>query len=605
MGGTDVEKPWMKHWPSGVPKSIKYIEMPVYNFLSRAAKRNPERVASIYNDREITYSEYEELSNRFASALAELGVKKGDRVAIHLLNVPQFVISYFGALKAGATIVPCNPLFAERELEIILSDSGSETIITFDLDLTYKRIINIKDKTKLRNIIRTGLDDYLLFPDKILSPNIERKKVEDAKKDGSYVFSELLKVETKTPRAKISPKKDLAHLSYTGGTTGTPKGVMLTHFNVVANVLQNTFWMIPLTTEKDTDIPIWQKFMMNTEKSDEQIAKELQDEGIEVSPDEVTRLINQRHVTFSAVPWFHAMGMIAYLDLPIFNIQTMVIFSRYDPKEYLEAIEKYKPDAIGGAPPMFVPLLNYPEFKKYDLSSIKCIASGAGPLPVTNLKQLQEATSGTVIEAYGLTEVTMGVLYNPASKDALRKPGSVGIPLSDTGAKIVDAETGTKELSAGELGEIIVRGPQVMKGYWNKPEETKNVLREGWLFTGDLGRMDEDGYFYIVDRKKDLLKYKGYSVFPRDIEEVLYEHPAIKDCAVVGKPDESVGELPVAFVVLKDGASATKEQLMEFVAERVAPYKKIKDVIFKDVLPISLAGKVLRRVLREEASKMS
>ncbi|MGQ9721647.1 MAG: AMP-binding protein [Candidatus Jordarchaeum sp.] len=600
-----MEKPWLKLWPSGVPKSLKYPEMPVYNFLSRAAKKIPNRILSIYNDREITYGEYEELTNRFASALIELGVKKGDRIAIHLLNVPQFVISYFGALKAGATIFPCNPLLVERELETLLNDSGTETIITFDIDLTYKKVESVKDKTKLRNVIKTGLDDYLLFPEKILSPDTERKKTEEAKKNDDYLFPELLKVETKTTGVKVNPKEDLAHLSYTGGTTGTPKGVMLTHFNVTANIMQNTFWMIPLTAERDIDIPIWQKVMMKTEKSDEEIAEELQAEGIEATPEDVARLINKRRLTFAAVPWFHAMGMIAYLCLPICNMQTMVIFLRFDPKEYLEAIEKYKPDAIGGAPPMFVPLLNHPDFKKYDLSSVKLIASGAAPLPVTNLKRLQEATSGTVIEAYGLTEVTMGVLYNPASKDAVRKPGSVGMPLIDTDAKIVDAETGTKELSPGELGEIVVKGPQIMKGYWNKPEETKNVLREGWLHTGDLGKMDEDGYFYIVDRKKDMLKYKGYSVFPRDIEEVLHEHPAVKECAVIGKPDESVGELPVAFVVLKEGASATKEELIDYVSERVAPYKKIRDVIFKDMLPISLAGKVLRRVLREEISKMS
>ena len=602
MGGERiVKRPWMKNWPSGVPRSIDYPEIPVYSILTRAAKRVPKRVLSIYNEGEITYEEYDELSNRFASALVDLGVKKGDMVAIHLLNVPQFIVSYFGALKAGATIVPCNPLFAERELITLLNDSGAETIITFDIDLTYKKISSIRDKTNLRNVIITGLDDHLKFPE-ALSQDVERKEVEEAMREEDYLFSELLKVDSKTTGVSINPREDLAHLSYTGGTTGTPKGVMLTHFNVVANLLQNTFWMAPLTSEREVDIPIWRKLVMNPEKSDEEIAEELQAEGVEVTPDEVAELVNRRRVTFAAVPWFHAMGMIAYMDLPILNMQTMVIFLRFDPTKYLEAIEKYRPDAIGGAPPLFVPLLNHPDFERYDLSSVKVIASGAAPLPVANLKKLQEATSGTVIEAYGLTEVTMGVLYNPASKDALRKPGSVGIPIIDTDAKIVDAETGTRELPPGELGEIVVKGPQVMLGYWNKPEETRNVLRDGWLHTGDLGRMDEDGYFYIVDRKKDLIKYKGYSVFPRDVEEVLHEHPAVKECAVVGKPDEAVGELPVAFVVLKEGASATREELIEFVAGQVAPYKKIRDVIFKESLPISLAGKVLRRVLRDEVS---
>ncbi len=595
----------MQHWPRDVPKSLEYLEIPVYNILSRAAKRLPDRVLSIYNERKITYGEYDKLANRLASALIDLGVKKGDRIGLHLLNVPQFIISYFGSLKAGATIVPCNPLFAERELTTLLNDSGTETVITFDIDLTYQKINAVRDKTKLRNVITTSLDDYLLLPDEILSPEAERKKVEEAKKNDDYLLSELLRVEEKTTGVKINPKEDLAHLAYTGGTTGTPKGVMLTHFNVMSNVMQNSYWLTPPLSEKDVDIPIIQKFMMNPEKSDEQIAKELQSEGIEVSLEDVTSAISKSYMQFCAVPWFHAMGMIGYLDLPLFCMNTIVIFLRFDPKEYLEAIEKYKPDVIGGAPPMYIPLLNYPDFGKYDLSSIKIVGSGAAPLPVANLKKMQEATSGMVVEGYGLTEVTMGVLYNPATKDGLRKPGSVGMPTIDSEAKVVDAETGTKELPIGELGEIICKGPQVMKGYWKKPEETKNVLRNGWLHTGDLGRMDEDGYFYIVDRKKDMLKYKGYSVFPRDIEEVLHEHPAVKDCAVVGKPDETVGELPVAFVVLKEGISATKEELMEYVAEQVAPYKKIRDVIFKDMLPVSLAGKVLRRILREEASKMS
>ncbi|MHA1432169.1 MAG: AMP-binding protein, partial [Candidatus Freyarchaeota archaeon] len=263
-----------------------------------------------------------------------MGVKKGDMVAIHLLNVPQFIVSYFGALKAGATIVPCNPLFAERELITLLNDSGAETIITFDIDLTYKKISSIRDKTNLRNVIITGLDDHLKFPE-ALSQDVERKEVEEAMREEDYLFSELLKVDSKTTGVSINPREDLAHLSYTGGTTGTPKGVMLTHFNVVANLLQNTFWMAPLTSEREVDIPIWRKLVMNPEKSDEEIAEELQAEGVEVTPDEVAELVNRRRVTFAAVPWFHAMGMIAYMDLPILNMQTMVIFLRFDPTEYL------------------------------------------------------------------------------------------------------------------------------------------------------------------------------------------------------------------------------------------------------------------------------
>jgi long-chain acyl-CoA synthetase len=277
----------------------------------------------------------------------------------------------------------------------------------------------------------------------------------------------------------------------------------------------------------------------------------------------------------------------------------MVVFPRFDPGQYLQAIEKYEASAIGGAPQLFIPLVNHPDFKKYDLSTIKMVSSGAAPLPVPVMEQMSKSFPGIVKEGYGLTEVTMASNINPPSRQGL-KVGSVGLPLADTEIKIVDLDTGTKGLSPGEVGEVCIKGPQVMQGYWNKPEETKNVLRDSWVYTGDIGREDEDGYLYIVDRKKDMLIYKGYNVYPRDLEELMAKHPAVQQCAVIGKLDPEGGEIPVAFVVLKGGATATAGELLDYCAQNVAPYKKIRQVIFKKELPISGVGKVLKKELRKE-----
>ena len=277
----------------------------------------------------------------------------------------------------------------------------------------------------------------------------------------------------------------------------------------------------------------------------------------------------------------------------------MIVFPRFDPTQYLQAIEKYEADISGGAPQMFIPLVNHPDFKKYNLSSIRLVSSGAAPLPIPVLEQMLNAFPGVITEGYGLTESTGATHMNPFSREGL-KPGSIGLPLADVDAKIVDLDTGTKELSQGEAGELCIKGPQVMQGYWNKPEETKNVLRDGWLYTGDIAREDEDGYFYVVDRKKDMLIYKGYNVYPRDLEEIMAKHPAVQQCAVVGRSEAEAGEIPVAFVVLKAGAAATAQELVDYCAQNVAPYKKIRQIIFKKALPVSGVGKVLKKELRKE-----
>ncbi|MEM2412873.1 MAG: long-chain fatty acid--CoA ligase [Candidatus Bathyarchaeia archaeon] len=558
-GEKPEEKPWYRFYPPGVRKHIEYPEVPLHEFLINSAQKYPDKTAIIYFDRKMTYKELDVLSDKFATALADLGVKKGDRVAIFLPNIPQFVISYYGALKAGAVVTAISPLYKEREVEHQLNDSEAETIVV--LDLLYPIVEKVWEKTKLRNVIVGSLKDYMptfkavlgSLLGKIPSRSVERRV-------NLHFFKELMeKYEANPPKVDINPKEDLAALQYTGGTTGVSKGAMLTHMNLVSNAVMCREWLQA-------------------------------NEGEEV--------------VLTVLPLFHIYGMTTSMNAPIFFAGTMVLLPRFDPVAVLQAIQKYRVTVFCGAPTMYAMLLAHPDLKKYDLTSVKFCISGAAPLPPDIQKRFMEITGGVLVEGYGLTESSPVTHANPLDKTMKTvKIGSIGIPWPDTDAKIVDIETGEKELPPGEIGELIVKGPQVMKGYWKMPEETAAVLRNGWLYTGDIGKMDEDGYFYITDRKKDLIKYKGYSVYPRELEDVLYEHPAVKLCGVIGKPDPVAGEIPKAFVVLKEGMTATEEELMKFVNERVAPYKAIRELEIRTELPLSAVGKVLRRVLREEELK--
>ena len=568
-----AEKKNYKAWPKGRPKSLSYPEMPVYQFLNSAATRFPDTVAMRFAGMELTYQELLNLSHKFAHALIARGVKKGDRVAIHLPNCPQFAIAYYGLLKMGAIFVPCSPLAGERELEYQLNDCGAETLLT--LDLFIGTVGNIIDKVKVKNLIVTSLADCyppVSAPVKLLTkPPIE--KGED--------FLVLINEGSTDPiNVEVDPKNDIAHLSYTGGTTGLSKGVMITHFNVVVNVLQPAHWYMGGDVVYKDGILTPDLTLVEKESS------------IEEQP------VGERMTPLIVVPWFHAMGTIGYLNLQVYGANTMIVFPRFDPAEYIRAVDKYKADVMGGAPQLYIPLVQHPEFKNVDMSSIKLAVSGAAPLPVHVLEQMLDAFSGVVSEAYGMTEVTMVGIANPPTREGL-KAGSVGIPVFDTFAKIIDLNTG-ETLGPGKEGEICMKGPQVMKGYWEKPEETKMVLIDGWVHSGDIGYYDEDGYFYITDRKKDMIIYKGHNVYPRELEEILFEHPKVAHCAVVGKVDEKGGEIPVAFVQLKPDTEATPDELMDFVNDQIAQYKYIRELNFIDEIPVSGAGKVLKRELREK-----
>ena len=556
------EKPWLKFYPPWVPHHIDYPEVPLDRLLKEAAEKHPDAVAIIFEGYKMRYRELDEAVDRLATALQDLGVRKGDKVAIFLPNCPQFVIAYYAILRAGGVVTAVNPLYTERELEYQLNNAEAMGIVT--LDLLYERVKNVRPRTGLKFVIVTSLKDYLPKVKAILGTLL--KKIPMAKverEEGVYFLKELLARYPPRPEpVEIDPKEDLACLQYTGGTTGVPKGAMITHYNLVANAVQASYWL-------------------NAEE-----AKEV-------------------HV--GVLPLFHIYGMTVAMNAPIYKAGAMILIPRFDAKKVLESIQRYKATVFCGVPTLYAMLLDHPDLPKYDLTSIKFCISGAAPLPPEVQKRFMEITGGVLVEGYGLTEASPVTHCNPLDRTMKTvKVGSIGVPWPDTEAKIMDLETGTRELPPGEVGELVVKGPQVMKGYWKMPEETAQVLRDGWLYTGDIAKMDEDGYFYIVDRKKDLIKYKGYSVYPRELEDVLYEHPAVKLCAVVGKPAPEVGEIPKAFVVLKEGYEPSEElkrEIMDFVNERVAAYKRIRELEFRTELPVSAAGKVLRRVLREEERK--
>jgi long-chain acyl-CoA synthetase len=540
-------KPWSKFWPATVPEHLEYPEVPLHGLLRKSAKMHPEKAAIAYFEKEITYAELDLFSDQFAAALAAIGVKKGGKVAVFLPNIPQFIITYFGVLKAGAIITTISPMHKEREVAYQLNDSEAETIIT--LDMLYPIVEKVRRKTTLKNAVVTNIEEYA-------SKNPVANKTPQA--PNVHSFQELMKQPAEPPRVNINPQEDLAALQYTGGTTGTAKGSMLTHLNLVSNAVAFAAWI-------------------NGSAEDTFLA---------------------------ALPLFHIYGMTTSMTVPVSLAAKMVLLPRFELASALETIQRHQVTVFCGVPTMYSVLLANPELGKFDLTSIRVCISGASPLPPQVQKKFMQVTGGFLAEGYGLTEASPVTHCNPVDKTMCTvRVGSIGLPLPDTDARIVDVETGEKTLEPDETGELAVKGPQVMRGYWRHPEETRLVLRDGWLLTGDIARMDRDGYLYITDRKKDLIKYKDYSVYPRELEDVLYEHPVVKLCAVVGKPAPVVGEVPKAFIVLKDGAQATEAEIMAFVKEKVAPYKAVREVEFRQQLPISAAGKVLRRALQEEEKK--
>ncbi len=551
-------RPWLAYYEPNVPESIPYPNVPLYQLLNDAVSHFPQKDALSFFGKRTTYKALDLQTNRFANALKGLGVKKGDRVAVMLPNVPQCVIAYYGALKLGAVVVMTNPLYVDREIQVQMADSGAETIIA--LDFFYPRIESVLKKTPLKNVILTSIRDELPFLLSLLYPIKAKKEgqwIQVPQKPPVYHMAQLIKSASSTAPDVTVASNDLALLQYTGGTTGTPKGVMLSHGNLVANTLQCRYWM--------------------------------------------TTLIEGEEIFLAVIPFFHVYGMSTCMNLAIHLGSTLVLQPRFVTKDVLKAIKKTRPTLFMGIQAMYVAINNFPNVHDYDLSSIKTCISGAGPLHVEVQRKFEAITGGKLVEGFGLSESSPVTHCNPIS--GKRKPGSIGFPFPDTDAKIVDEETGSKTLGIGEIGELIVKGPQVMQGYWKKEDETAQTLRDGWLYTGDMAKMDEEGYFFIVDRKKDMIKTKGENVYPRDVEEVLFEHPKVLDAVVVGLPDHFAGEIIKAYLVLKEGESATEEEIIVFCTERLAKFKVPKHVDFRKELPKTIIGKILRRVLLDEEMK--
>jgi len=553
-----LDQPWLAFYEAHVPRSIAYPEVPLFHLLGESARRFPERPALVFYGRVVTYGELEDLTGRYARLLLQLGIQRGERVAIMLPNSPQAVIGYYGALKAGAIVVMVNPLLVQRELEELLIDSGAKTILS--LDLFYPRIAQARGRIAFKHILLTSLSDFLPWwkrPLFLLKAWREGQRVKVKREPPVYDFLQLLrsaKPQSSLPEISCG---ETALLQYTGGTTGTPKGVMLTHKNLAANTLQCKHW--------------------------------------------IGNLKEGQEVFLAVIPFFHAYGMSVCMNLAIATASSLVLLPRFHTEEALRMIERHRASIFPGVPLMYAAVNHHEKVKSFDLSSIKACISGAGPLHEEVQRRFEELTGGRLVEGYGLSEASPVTHCNPIYGG--RKTGSIGLPYPDTEAKIVDPDQEGKEMAAGEIGELIVRGPQVMSGYWNRPAESAAVLRDGWLYTGDIAKMDEEGYFFIVDRKKDMIKTKGESVYPREIEEVLHRHPKVKEAAVVGVPDPFTGETVKAYIVVKDGEKATAEEIMDFCKGQLAAFKLPRSVEFRSELPRTAVGKVLRRTLLEEEKR--
>ncbi len=550
------KKIWLKSYPPDFPKKIKIPKKPLPEVFREAAEKSGDVVSLIFYGKEYTRKQIMDWSDRLATALHNMGVRKGDVVAIYLPNSVQFLVAYYGILAAGATVTAISPLFVPREVAFQLKDSGAETIIT--MDLFYENVKQIKDETPLKNIIVCNLMG-------------EKLRVEREDLDKIINYHELIeRTPPKPPKIKINPTEDVAVLQYTGGTTGLPKGAMLTHYNMLANALQ----VVPIT---------------------ETLNKRL---GID------------RTIAISVLPWYHSYGQTVEIVAGALLNSLGICFSQFDPAPILEAIQRYKPNTFIAVPAILILLLNHPKSREVDFSCLKYFNMGAAPTPVELARQWKELSGNPLSEGYGLTEASP-VTHSRCAQLFGEILGSVGPPILNTLAGIVDPDT-NEFLPIGQLGELVVSGPQVMKGYWKRPEETKKVFFKAggvtWLKTGDLARMDENGHFYILDRTKDIIKYKGHSVYPRELEEVLFTHEAIMDVAVIGVPDPDVGEQIKAFVVLKPEykGKVTEDDILYWCKEHMAAFKYPRYLQIVDYLPKSMVGKTLRRVLREqEAQRMA
>ncbi|MFW5488579.1 MAG: long-chain-fatty-acid--CoA ligase [Desulfovibrio sp.] len=553
---SEETRPWFASYDPNVPKNLTYENIPVFEYLDRSAKEYPDRAAIIFKNKTITYAELHAQAEIMAANLRAQGVRSGDRVGVMLPNLPQTIVTYWGILKAGGAVVMTNPLYREKEVLHQFNDADVRHLVL--LDMLWPKIEPLYDRTPVKKIYITSIPEALKFPLNWLA-KLKLKKEGRAVRipyDGKKIlpWKSLLKGKKRYSHPNIMPHADLALLQYTGGTTGVSKGCMITHANLVANATQIHSLLHTCN--------------MGSE------------------------------VFLGVLPYFHVYGLGTCLNLPTSLGATTAPMPRFDPMEVLQAFGKIKPTIFPGAPSVYIALMHQKRFEETDFSSLRYCVSGSAAMPMEILNQFRKRTGAEIIEGYGLTEASPVTHLNPLNGE--RKPGTIGLPFPDTDARIVDMEVGGPPLPPGKLGELIIKAPQVMKGYWGRPDETASTLRNGWLYTGDIATMDEQGYFTIVDRKKDLIISAGYNIYPREVDEVLYEHPAIQEACAVGIPHQTRGEIVKAFIVLKPGQQLTKQEILAYCKEKLAGYKVPKRVEFRDELPKTLVGKVLRRALRDE-----
>lgn len=551
----DIERPWLKNYDADVTQSIDFVYRPLFEYLDLTAEKWPKRKAIEFQNWSITYGKLQHEVEVIAANLRKLGVEPGDRVAIMLPNTPQMIMTFYGILKAGAVATMTNPLYMETEIIHQLNDSGAKMLIT--IDLLWSKVEKLRDKLPVRKYLVTSISDTLKFP---LNGLYKLKSMRDKSapnvpyNDSSVLkWNILRKGNDRFSAGNIRPE-DTALLQYTGGTTGLSKGCNLTHANLGANIQQSHAMLSSLGEE--------------------------------------------REIVMGILPYFHIYGLTVCVNFPIMLGATMVPFPRYVPLDVLKTMHKLKPTIFPGAPALYISLMQQKDLEKYDVASVNYCISGSSPMPVEGIKQFKETFGATIVEGFGLTEASPLTHLNPLK--GKRKPGSIGIPVPGTDAAIVDMEVGSVHLPPGKMGELVVRGPQVMKGYYNKPDETAGTLRNGWLYTGDIAYMDEEGYFYIVDRKKDMIISSGYNIYPREVDEVLFEHPKVHEAVTVGLPHKTRGEIIKVYIVLEEGQSMDRAEVISYCRKKLAGYKVPRQVEFRTELPKTMVGKVLRRALREE-----
>ncbi len=556
MAGESIylNKPWLKSYEKGVPEFVKYEDICLPAILDRSAKQFPNHPALIFQGTTIPFGALKDMVDRFAACLTDFGVKKGDAVALLLPNSIPCVAAYYAILRIGGITVMNNPLYSDVELEHQFNDSGAKVLVC--LDALANRMIDLRPRTKIKQIVWTCIGDYLSPVKRVLGRWLKKYPFGDVKPAVNvYRWLDCLKKYGPTPPSVKIGFDDIAMYQYTGGTTGVSKGVMLTHANLSKQVQQLEAW--------------FPKFSRGTE------------------------------TMLGALPYFHVFGLSVSMNLSIHMGWSQVLVPRPQPEPLLEAIKSFRPTFAPLVPTMYIGMLNHPKLKDVDMSCIKGAFSGSAPLPVEVIHDFEKATGAVIVEGFGMTETTPVTHINPFA-GGVRKVGSIGVPISDTECRIVDLDEGVKDMPIGERGELIVKGPQIMLGYKGKPEETASTLRDGWIYTGDIATMDEDGYFYIVDRKKDMIISGGYNVYPRDIDEVYYEHPKVQEACSIGIPDPKRGENVKLFIVLKEGETATQEEMIEYGKAKLAAYKLPTEVEFRKELPKTNVGKILRKQLRAE-----